>query len=227
MSLSEEIESLLAGFNVPAEISRRIGEALARIDDAGIAPGLETGEHAPNFSLIDSRGERLTLYEELTRGPTVVTFFRGAWCPICNLQVVALHREAPRIRAAGGSLIGIHPDNASVGGPPPEGFRLALDADQSVIREWRLQFRLPPEVQKIYLGALDTDLSQLNADGSWDLPAPGTFVIDQRGIVRRRHVTADYTRRMEPEEAIEALEEIGREAAATGFLEERVQPPKA
>lgn len=215
LSLNQEIESVLAGFNVPAEVSRRIGEALARVDDAGVAPGIEVGEQAPDFSLVDAHRERLTLSEELARGPVVVTFFRGAWCPVCNLQVAALHREAPRIRAAGGSLIGIHPDNATIGGPPPEGFRLALDADQSVIQAWRLQFRLPPEVREIYLGTLDTDVSQLNADGSWNLPAPGTFVIDQGGIVRRRHVTADYTRRMEPEEAIAALEEIRREAAAT------------
>lgn len=215
VSLNEEIESLLAGFNVPAEISRRIGEAFARVDDAGIAPGIEAGDRAPDFSLVDSVGERLTLSEELARGPAVVTFFRGAWCPVCNLQVAALHREAPRILAAGGSLIGIHPDSATIGGPPPEGFRLALDADQSVIRAWRLQFRLPPKVREIYLGTLDTDLSQLNADGSWNLPAPATFVIDQSGMVRRRHVTADYTRRMEPEDAIEALEEIRREAPAT------------
>ena len=96
-------------------------------------------------------------------------------------------------------------------------FTLLSDADQQVIREYRLQFLLPSEVQQIYLGVYGLDLGKQNADGSWNLPVPGTFIIDREGVIRRRHVTADFTRRMEPDDVIEALAALSVKAASSGL----------
>lgn len=209
MGLREEISDLLASFNTPPAVARQIVSAFKKIENDQIAPGVAVGERAPDFELESSRRQRVRLSERLRRGPAVVTFFRGAWCPICNLQVAALARALPEIRAAGGSLIGVHPDAGPLLDDPLDGFELCSDPDQQVIRDWRVQFTMPPEVQKYYTGSLDTDISLLNLDGSWRLPVPATFILDQDGVVRRRHVTADFTKRMEPDDVVAALDEIG------------------
>ena len=209
MKLKDEIQLLLASYSTPDAAAAVISEAMARLDHNREAPGIAVGERAPDFRLPNSAGEVVWLQQRLQQGPVVVSFFRGAWCPICNLQLRALHRAMPELRAAGGTLVGIHPDAARFGSPEESlDFDIVRDVDQAVIRAYVLQFVVPAQVQQIYTNIFNTDISRLNADGSWCLPVPGTFVIDQEGIVRRRHVTADFTRRMEPDEVIEALEEL-------------------
>ena len=137
-----------------------------------------------------------------------MTFFRGAWCPVCNLQLAAFSRALPEILQAGGEIFAIHPDAGQMIEDPPEGFHIMTDPDQAVTRAYRLRFTLPIEAQQIYTSFSNLDISQRNADGSWSLPVPGTFVVDRRGTVSRRHVTADYTQRMEPDEVVEALGEL-------------------
>jgi peroxiredoxin len=84
-------------------------------------------------------------------------------------------------------------------------FDVLTDLDQRVMRAYRVQFTLPEKVKDIYLGVLALDLGEQNADGSWNLPVPATFIIDRQGIIRTRHVTADFTRRMEPDDVLQAL----------------------
>ena len=91
-------------------------------------------------------------------------------------------------------------------------FDVLTDVDQSTMRDYRVQFTLPERVKDIYLGVFALDLGKQNADGSWNLPVPGTFIIDQQGIIRKRHITADFTRRMEPDDVLDALESLRIEA---------------
>jgi len=209
MALREEIQDLLASFNTPAEIGERIASAYEEIGRTKVAPGLEVGERAPDFVLPDFEGNAVRLADHLARGPVVMTFFRGAWCPICNLQVAAFARAIDEITAAGGSLLAVHPDSQTFEQAPDVGFPILRDGDQSVIRNYRLQFEIPPDIQRLYTGTFGLDLSARTADGSWNLPVPGTFILDGEGIVRQRHVTADFTERMEPEEVVAALAAIG------------------
>ncbi len=209
MKLNEEIQQVLRSFNLPAEVSRKIGDAMARLDANRVAPGVQIGEKAPSFKLPDMGGREVSLEERLNHGPVVLTFYRGAWCPVCNLQLLALQRAWPEIRSLNASVLAISPHDSE---PTPQEtqleFDLLTDKDQGVIREYNLQYRVPPELHQIYTGVFDTDVSSYNADGSWNLPVPGTFVIDRAGIIRRRHVTADYLKRMEPEDVIAALKNL-------------------
>lgn len=208
MSLQEEISDLLASYNTPMSTVRQMALAIRQIEKERIAPGIDVGQPAPDFELPNSQGRAIRLSEKLRHGPAVVTFFRGAWCPICSLQVAALVRALPEIRATGGCLIGVHPDAGPLVDDPQEGFELCSDPHQQVIEQWRVQFEMPPALQRYYLGEVDTDISKYNLDGTWRLPVPATFVVDQSGVVRKRHVTADFTNRMEPEAVVAALQEI-------------------
>jgi len=205
MSLREEIQDLLASFNTPAEVGERIADAYEEIGRSQVAPGLEVGDRAPDFVLPDAAGKDVRLADQLALGPVVVTFFRGAWCPVCNLQVAAFARALDDISAAGASIVAIHPDSQTFQQAAEVGFPILRDDDQSVIRDYRLQFEIPLDIQRLYTGTIGFDISATTADGSWHLPVPGTFILDGEGVVRQRHVTSDFTERMEPDEVVEAL----------------------
>lgn len=208
MSVNREIRALLASFNTPAAVGKQMADAFEKIEGEHVAPGLPLGAVAPDFELLNQGGGRVRLADRLAQGPVVIAFFRGAWCPICNLQIAALNRALPEIEGVGASLLAVHPDSVDFTPAPPLAFDVLRDAEQRVIRDFQLQFAIPPEIQRLYVGSLDFDISQRNADGSWNLPVPGTFVLDSGGVVRRRHVTADYTQRMEPEDVLAALRDM-------------------
>ena len=184
------------------------------IDDlrsTGAVPGIAIGERAPDFVLPDATGAKVALADRLAGGPAVVSFYRGAWCPICNLELQALQEALPQITNLGASLLAISPqrpdDSMSLAQRHGLAFDVLSDLDQHVIRAYRLQFELPGALREIY-PALGFDLQQLTADGTWQLPVPATFVLDSHGIVRARHVDPNYRERMSVDEIVVALREI-------------------
>ena len=144
MSLNEEIQQLLNSYSLPADVGRQMGEAMARVDANRVAPGLEVGERAPDSRLPNAADQDVSLEERLSQGPVVLTFYRGAWCPVCNLQLLALQRALPDLRSLGASVIAVAPDDSE---PTPDNarvdFDLLTDADQSVIRAYRLHAQAP------------------------------------------------------------------------------------
>lgn len=184
---------------------------IERLREDGTAPGIEVGETAPTFELPGHDGTEVSLSDRLASGPVVLSFYRGAWCPVCNAELQALTESIDDIRRRGAALVAVSgqaPD-ASAGlverlGLP---FDVLSDVDQRVIRDYRLQFELPDELRTFYR-QWGMALDEQNGDRSWSLPVPATFVIDTRGIVRSRHVDPDYRQRMSPREIVEALDEI-------------------
>lgn len=178
-----------------------------------MAGGLGVGEPAPDFTLPDATGRRVSLSERLKEGPVVLSFYRGEWCPYCNLELRALHEALPKFREYDANLIAISPqrpdDALTLSEKHGLEFDVLSDSRQQVIQAYRLQYSVPDAVQKISLEVLKNDVSKRNADGTWNLPLPATLVIDQEGVVRAMHVSGDYmTSRMEPSEIIAALKEV-------------------
>ena len=142
----------------------------------------------------------------------VLSFYRGEWCPFCNLELKALQDVLPSIKAVGASLVAISPQNPSNALSLTEKHALKFDVlsdpTQKAIREYRLQFTVPDKVKEIYMKVFNLDVGKENPDGSWDLPVPATFVLDQEGIVRVRHVSMNYMTRMEPEDIMKALKAL-------------------
>jgi len=174
-------------------------------------PGIEIGQTAPDFVLPDATGEKVALADRRAAGPVVVSFYRGAWCPYCSQELHAQQEILGEIRALGASLVAISPqrpdDSLSLVERLDLDFDVLSDVDQEVIRAYRLQFELPDTLREIY-PALGIDLTQQNADGSWHLPVPATFVIDRDGVVRARHVDPNYLERMDPAEILDALRRL-------------------
>jgi peroxiredoxin len=209
-TLRTELDRISA--QVPSPVGARIGAAIEQIHASGMVPGLSIGEQAPDFTLPDQLGRPVSLKEKLTRGPVVLVFYRGEWCPFCNLHLRALQKVLPQIKAAGASLLAISPQApdhaASIAAKAGLAFEVLSDVDQDVIKAYKLQFTSPDDLQDLVTQVFRTDLRQHTADGSWRLPVPATFVVDRAGVVRAAHVSADFRTRMEPAAIIAALAEI-------------------
>jgi len=213
-TLASELDAVTA--QVPKEIGDRVGSAVDEVARSGTASGLAVGDRAPSFELPDARGREVSLAERLTSGPVVLVFYRGEWCPYCNLQVRALQAALPEIRERGASLVAISPQSSdhslSLAEKAELEFDVLSDVDQRVIRDYRVQFTAPADLQAVHLEVFDVDLREHNADGSWRLPVPATFIIDQSGTIVTADVEADYRKRIEPSEIIAALDAASAEA---------------
>jgi peroxiredoxin len=188
--------------------------AMAMIEDLrsrGDVPGVEVGETAPAFALPGATGDTVDLHERLQHGPVVISFYRGAWCPYCNTELTQLQAALEAITDRGASLLAISPQAPDASLPLAErlelGFDVLSDLDQSVTKAYRLQFELAPALKAIY-PKLGMDLTRHNADGSWHLPVPGTFVLDRDGVVRARHVDPNYLERMPVDDILTALDTL-------------------
>jgi len=176
-------------------------------------PGIKVGERAPDFTLPNAFGQPVNLYDELEKGPVVLVFYRGAWCPFCNMHLHALRESLPRFQALGAQLIAVTPQTPDKSleqfKAAPRGFDVLSDLDSTAMRAYRLLFEVDPDLAAVYRKH-GLDLIEYNGPGRNVLPAPGTFVIDRDGIVRAMQADTDYTKRMEPADILRALEALPR-----------------
>ena len=166
---------------------------------------------APDFTLKDTSGREFQLSEALAEGPVVLSFYRGGWCPFCNLELKALADREADIRNLGARLIAVSPElhaqNQAAIGELKLPFSLLFDEANHVAREYGLIMPVDEAVRPLYK-QWGFDLPTFNGDDSWELPLPGTFIIDTTRTVRAAFVNKDYTQRMEPDDIIRALEAI-------------------
>jgi peroxiredoxin len=209
-SLNEALDQIKHA--TPAPVTAVLQHGIDQIRASGVSPGLEVGDRTPDFTLPDQLGREVRLSDRLAQGPVVLVFYRGEWCPYCNLTLKALQDKLDEIEAAGATLIAVGPqapDHAlSLTEKHNLRFSVLSDVTQETIRAYQLQFTLPPDNQELFLNTFGNDLRQENADGSWSLPVPGAFIIGRDGTIRARFVDADYRARMEPAEILAALSDV-------------------
>lgn len=198
--------------SAPAEVAAVLDRGIDEVRQSRVAPGLQIGEHAPDFTLPDQLGREIQLSDRLRRGPVVLVFYRGEWCPYCNLTLKSLQDHLDAIERLGAGLIAISPqtlDHAlSLAERHLVRFSVLSDVTQETIGAYRLQYTLPPDSQDLYVNVFDNDLRRQTADGSWNLAVPGTFVVDRDGTIRARFVDADYRRRAEPTDVLAVLDDL-------------------
>ncbi len=169
------------------------------------------GDHAPDFALPEARGGTVTLAARRAAGPVVLVFYRGGWCPYCNLELRAWQGLLPRLQALGGSLIAISPQtpdgSLSTAEKNALGFDVVSDAGSRVGDAYGLTFQMPADLQALYRER-GIVLPEANGEDDWRLPLPATFVVAPDGRVALAHVDVDYRVRLEPEEALARVEAL-------------------
>ena len=212
-SLSSRIADFAAQMskNAPPEVIATLGAEMQKLAETGIAQrALAPGSKAPDFTLPDASGTKVSLASFLAAGPVVVTFYRGGWCPFCDLQLRAYQQVLPRIRELGAQLVAISPQTPDFAASDVKAkdltFPVLTDAGNTVARSYGVVFHLSEAIQKLQT-MFGNPIPKFNGDESWDLPMPGTFVLDRNGTVLLSHVDANWMQRLEPAAIVAALEE--------------------
>ncbi|MGW3031944.1 peroxiredoxin-like family protein [Streptomyces sp. NPDC001178] len=197
---------------IPAEIReimRRAGQGLA---DSGQADhALTVGAQAPRFTLPTATGQTVSLESLLTDGPVVLTFYRGAWCPYCNIALRSLQRHHEAITARGARLVAVSPqipdESLTLTEKHALTFDVLSDVGSDTAKQYGLAFDLPDDLAAVY-DKLGFDLQRVNDGHPRTLPLPATYVIDREGIIRWAFVDTDYTTRAEPADILAALDAL-------------------
>jgi peroxiredoxin len=222
MSLADRLQAFKDEFlaKVPEEIQAKMRIAEARVaSEVGTGRCRAAGDRAPGFVLPNARGEPVELASLLARGPVVVSFYRGGWCPYCNIELTALQERLADIRDAGGDLIAISPELPEVSTDTVTrnglSFEVLSDPGNRVAADYGLDFVLDASLRPIYAG-WGADVAARNGDDTYRLPMPATFVIAGDGTIVEAFVDVDYTKRLEPDRIIESLRTLQRQPAAAG-----------
>ncbi len=203
-----ERKELIARY-VPPETQAVHARVIADLKAARLAEKvLRVGSKTPAFELKDHNGKTVSSAELSNKGPLVICFFRGRWCPFCVGQLEAMNLLVPQIVQAGASIVAISPQTVQQSffmvDQHKLRFPLLSDAGNQVARQFGLVYRVPDEQQDIYRRSF-VNLPFANADSSWELPIPATFIVDRDGTVLYASVDEDYTQRPEPLEILQQL----------------------
>jgi peroxiredoxin len=172
------------------------------------------GKIAPDFVLPNPKGILISLANLLTQGPVVVTFYRGSWCPYCNIQLRALQARLGDIHALGAQLVAISPqvpdDSLTSGEINNMDFIVLSDQDAHIASQYGVAWKVPEFLIEHMKKDRKLDLEAINNGNGSILPIPATFVIDRDGEITWRFVDVDYRTRSEPDDIIEALQELSK-----------------
>lgn len=225
MALQDRLDALKADFEggkFPLKPTPEILDTMHRGTAELIASGQalhakKAGDKAPEFTLNDPDGHPVSSAALLAKGPLVISFYRGVWCPYCNLELQALQAALPEIEARGASLVAISPQTAPNSRKSQRDNKLTfpiLSDDKSrVAATFGLRFSLPDYLIELYKG-FKNDLPAFNNDPAWVLPMPARFVIGMEGTIVYAEVNPDYTQRPDPSELLPVLDRLFTTAAA-------------
>jgi peroxiredoxin len=190
--------------------AREQAELAATGGPAGIAP---TGTVLPDAELLDVHGAATTLYAAAGDGMSVLVFYRGAWCPYCNIALSAYQDQLlPRLTERGIRLVAISPQkpDGSLTMQQKHGLAFSVVSDPGNLIAGRLGIltRPSPEARAAQLH-LGLDLTSVNADGTVTLPMPATVILDASRTVAWIDVHPDYSTRTEPRQVMDALDQLG------------------
>jgi peroxiredoxin len=219
MSLQDHLDAFKADFEggklafKPApEVLDIMHRATAELIASGQAfNAKKAGDKAPEFTLKDPDGHAVSSTELLAKGPLVISFYRGVWCPYCNLELQALQSASPQIEARGANVVAISPQTASNSRKSQRDNKLTFpilsDEKSRVAAAFGLRFSLPDYLVELYKG-FKNDLPAFNDDPAWVLPMPARYVIGADGIIAYAEVNPDYTQRPDPSELIPVLDKL-------------------
>lgn len=225
MSLQDRLNAFKADLEagrLPFKVSEQHLEGMRRATAALVATGqaqraLKAGDKAPDFTLNDPDGKPVSLRALLASGPLVLSFYRGVWCPYCNMELQALQSALPAIQARGATLVAISPQTAPNSRRSQRDnkldFTILSDTKSEVANAFGIRFALPDYLVEVYT-AFKNDLPVVNDDPSWVLPMPARYVIDTDGLIAYAEVNPDYTKRPDPSELLPVLDRLRARNAA-------------
>ena len=209
-SLKVQLDEKKDSFNAqaPDSVKKTYADGIQAVVESGVVQqAKQLGDRAPDFELTNAAGQTVRLSDYLKQGPVVLTWYRGGWCPYCNLTLHALQEALPEFKAQGASLLALTPElpdqSMSTAEKHALDFEVLSDIDSNVAREYGIVYKLTDEVAAIYEGKFG--LSSTNGNDANELPLAATYIISPEGKITYAFLDADYRNRAEPSAIIAAL----------------------
>ena len=217
LETTEELEELSKEVRTTASPERlqTNAQTISDLVASGLsASALREGDVVPDFALPDTHGHVLALKTLLDRGPVVISFYRGGWCPFCNLELRGLQRVLPEIVQMGASLVAVSPQlpdsSLSTEEKNQLTFPVLSDVGNIVAKCFGIVFTLPTALVHANKAA-GRDLVEINGEaGAAQLPLPATFVLDNSGVIRLAFVEEDWSKRLDPDIVVQTLRGLGK-----------------
>lgn len=210
ISLKSKLEERKTNFALKADDNKKRAykEGIESVEKSGIVnTAKQVGDKAPEFTLNNALGEPVKLSDYLKKGKVILTWYRGSWCPYCNLTLNALQEELSNFKANGANLIALTPElpdeSMSTSDKHKLQFEVLSDVGNKVAKEYGIVFKLTDEVAGMYNQSFA--LNSHNGDKSNELPLAATYIINEKGEIVYAFLDADYRNRAEPSELTEFL----------------------
>lgn len=211
MSLKEDLGAFAQQLsqNVPQEVLQTMGDEIGKMINSGITEqALQKGQKGINFTLNDSDGNATSLDTLLQKGPVILSFNRGNWCPFCNIEFKALQNSLPEINSANASLVVISPQlpekSKTLKAENGFDFPILYDKNNEVADKYGLKFTLSAPLRPIHL-AFDMDIPAHNGNDSYELSVPATYVIGTDGTILYSYINPNWMERGEPSDFLQTL----------------------
>jgi peroxiredoxin len=210
-SFKEQVDELKEQMKAaaPAEILAVFSKEAEDLGLSDVAKNaLQPGTVAPLFTLPNATGSLRSLSDALGTGNVVLTFYRGIWCPYCNLQLKIYQEILPRIEAMGASLLAVSPNipdhSLSMKEKHALSYEVLSDFDNQIAKQYKIVFSQSDAVADMGK-KVGVDIAAFNGVAKREIPVPATFIIDRQGIIRFTFANGDYTKRVEPQTVLDAL----------------------
>ncbi len=214
MSLQQELNNLSQQMQqkLSDDVKKIMAKTAQELIDSQISEkALKKGDKIPSFALPNTTGKLVNINDILATSKAVISFYRGGWCPYCNLELKALQQRLPEIKQAEATLVAISPqtpDNSLSTVEKHElTFEVLSDVGNNVAKEFGLVFTVPEILRNIY-HSFGIDLPKSNGDDSYTLPLPATYIVDRDGTIIYSFVDTDYTKRVDTQEIIDILKSL-------------------
>jgi peroxiredoxin len=215
MTLEQTLSQLRDKFSkmIPAEPAAVMEAHIDHLRESGAVDHiLKSGSKAPEFTLKNQNGEDVSSADLLGRGPLVVSFTRGGWCPSCAAEVRALNDLYDQYQEAGIELVVVSPQSADRAKKQADDnnlkFNLLVDRNNEVGKTFGVVYTFPEDLKNVYLNLFKNDISATNDASDWQLPIPSRFIIDTSGTIRDVKADPDYRYRPDPSETLEIAKSL-------------------
>ncbi|WP_347861926.1 peroxiredoxin-like family protein [Salimicrobium sp. PL1-032A] len=210
--MREKFDQYIENFkkNVDQDTQDKMKSAIEELENSKEGNGIASGKKAPNFKLPGATGETVELYERLKQGPVILTFYRGGWCPYCNMELRAYQNIISEIHNEGAELIAVSPEMPDQSLSTKEkndlDYYVLSDVGNEVASDYNLVYQLPDYLVDVYKDK-GLNVDDHNGDDEWKLPVSATYIIDTDGTIIYDYTKEDYKDRAEPSDVLEELKQ--------------------